>query len=213
MIVCGVADSTLCERLLRDGDLTLEKAIGAGHAAEETKRHAQELKEHQESADVHKVNRSKDNQPRRPDKKSKQPDNTINKCKFCGGSHQRGKCPAYGKRCHKCHRKNHFEACCPEKKVNSVAEKNNTIPSSSDEDDEFYIDMVTNASSSTITSNCSTNSFTQTGSASSEASVFTVNDTESDWSVTLKMNGADVAFKIDTSGQCNVIPKHLLQKF
>ena len=87
MIVCGIADNTLRERLLRDGDLTLEKAIAAGHAAEETKRHAQELKEHQESADVHKVNRSKDNQPRRPDKKSKQFDNTINKCKFCGGFH------------------------------------------------------------------------------------------------------------------------------
>ena len=77
MIVCGVVDNTLRERLLRDGDLTLEKAIAAGHAEEETKRHAQELKEHQESADAHKVNRSKDNQPRRPDKKSKQPDNII----------------------------------------------------------------------------------------------------------------------------------------
>ena len=41
MIVCGVADNTLRERLLRDGDLTLEKAIAAGRAAEETKRHAQ----------------------------------------------------------------------------------------------------------------------------------------------------------------------------
>ena len=213
MIVCGVADNTLRERLLRDGDLTLEKAIAAGHAAEETKRHAQELKEHQESADLHKVNRSKDNQSRRPDKKSKQPDNTINKCKFCGGSHQRGKCPAYGKRCYKCHRKNHFEACCPEKEVNSVAEKNNPIPSSSDHDDEFYIDVVTSASSSPITSNSSTNLFTQAGSESSEASVFTVNDTESDWSVTLEMNGSDVTFKIDTGAQCNVIPKHLLQKF
>ena len=96
---------------------------------------------------------------------------------------------------------NHFEACCPEKEVNSVAEKNNPIPSSSsddDDDDEFYIDMVTSTSSSSITSNSSTNSFTQAGSASSEASVFTVNDTESDWSVTLEINGADVAFKIDT---------------
>ena len=43
--------------------------------------------------------------------------------------------------------------------------------------------------------------------------VFTVNDTESDWSVTLEMNGSDVTFKIDTGAQCNVIPKHLLQKF
>ena len=213
MMVCGVADDTLRERLLRDGNFTQEKAIAAGHGAEETKRHAQKIKEHQESADVHKVNRSKDNQPRRHDRKPKQPDNTIKKCKFCGGSHQRGKCSAYGKRCHKCYRKNHFESCGPEKEVNSIAEKNNPIPSSSDDDDKFYIDMATSASSSPITNNSSTNSFAQAGSASSETSVFTVNDIESGWSVTLAMNGADVAFEIDTGAQCNVIPKHLLQKF
>ena len=98
---------------------------------------------------------------------------------------------------------NHFEACCLEKEVNSVAEKNNPIPSSSNDDDEFYINMVTSATSSPITSNSSTNSFTPAGSASSEASVFTVDDTESDWSVSLEMNGADVMFKIDTNAQCN----------
>ena len=64
------------------------------------------------------------------------------------------------------------------------------------------IDMVTSASSSPITSSSSTSSFTQAGSASSEASVLTVNDTESDWSVTLEMNGVDVAFKVDTDAQC-----------
>ena len=29
----------------------------------------------------------------------------------------------------------------------------------------------------------------------------------------MRQSGADVAFKIDTGAQCNVIPKHLLQKF
>ena len=135
MIVCGITDHTLRERFLRDRDLTLEKAIAAGQAAEETKRHAKELKEHQESADVHKVNRLKDKQLKRPDKKSKHPGSLINKCKFCSGSHQRGKCPAYDKRCHKCQRRNHFEACCPEKKINSVDEKDNPITSSSDDDE------------------------------------------------------------------------------
>ena len=43
MIVCGVADHALRERLLRDADLTLAKAIDAGIAAEETKRHTKEL--------------------------------------------------------------------------------------------------------------------------------------------------------------------------
>ena len=40
--------------------------------------------------------------------------------------------------------------------------------------------------------------------------VFTVNNSKSDWSVTLGMNGTDVNFKIDTGAQCNVIPKRLL---
>ncbi len=210
MIVCGITDNPLRERLLRDADLTLEKAIAAGHAAEETKRHAKELKEHQESADVHKINRGRDKLPRGPDKRSKHPDNVINKCKFCSGSHQRGKCPAYGKRCHKCQRRNHFEVCCPEKEVKSVAENNTPTTSSSDDDDEFYIDMVT--SDSPTINESSTNPSPQSAPSSCDTHIFTVGDTKLDWSVTLEMNGADVPFKIDTGAQCNVIPKHLLQK-
>ena len=33
-------------------------------------------------------------------------------CKFCGKSHHKGKCPAYGKVCNNCGRKNHFESKC-----------------------------------------------------------------------------------------------------
>ena len=33
-------------------------------------------------------------------------------CKFCGKSHDKGKCPAYGKACNNCGRKNHFESRC-----------------------------------------------------------------------------------------------------
>ena len=36
-------------------------------------------------------------------------------CKFCGKSHDRGKCPAYGKVCNNCGRKNHFESKCTSK--------------------------------------------------------------------------------------------------
>ena len=32
----------------------------------------------------------------------------IKSCKFCGRSHKYGKCPAYGKECHKCNGKKHF---------------------------------------------------------------------------------------------------------
>ena len=33
-------------------------------------------------------------------------------CKFCGKSHDKGQCPAYGKVCNNCGRKNHFESKC-----------------------------------------------------------------------------------------------------
>ena len=39
----------------------------------------------------------------------------IMRCKFCGKSHVYGKCPAYGKQCSKCRRKNHFAAVCKTK--------------------------------------------------------------------------------------------------
>ena len=40
MIVYGTRVNSLCERLLRECDLTLSKAISTGHAAEETRKHA-----------------------------------------------------------------------------------------------------------------------------------------------------------------------------
>ena len=33
-------------------------------------------------------------------------------CKFCGKSHNKGECPAYGKVCNNCGHKNHFESKC-----------------------------------------------------------------------------------------------------
>ena len=38
--------------------------------------------------------------------------NFIKKCKFWDSSHPQGKCPAYGKVCHVCNKKNHFKVCC-----------------------------------------------------------------------------------------------------
>ena len=44
----------------------------------------------------------------------------IKNCKFCGKSHRYGKCPAFGKTCSKCSKKNHFAAVCKTK--NAVQE-------------------------------------------------------------------------------------------
>ena len=60
------------------------------------------------------------NQHGRPKKKSKNKDSRqksrfqsgIRDCKYCGGNHQRRQCPAYGKDCKACGKKNHFAKKC-----------------------------------------------------------------------------------------------------
>ena len=52
----------------------------------------------------------------------------ILKCTYCGLSHLRGKCPAYGKKCNKCLKNNHFASVC--KSARTVGEhciENNDI--------------------------------------------------------------------------------------
>ena len=51
IIICGLADNRLRERLLRDPGLTLEKTIELGQAAEETKRHMKEMDHDSKSVD------------------------------------------------------------------------------------------------------------------------------------------------------------------
>ena len=74
----------------------------------------------------------------------------------CGTSHEKKKCPAYGKLCHKCHKKNHFQKCC--RSTTFVHEINNDNASASATnvytgqcensfDQEYFIDTVSALSS------------------------------------------------------------------
>ena len=57
MIVCGTNDNAFREKLLRESDLTLSRAISAGHAIEETRKHDREILQVQSTADLHKINK------------------------------------------------------------------------------------------------------------------------------------------------------------
>ena len=109
MIVCGTNDNSLRQRLLCEYELTLPKAISAGHAAKETCKHAHKIFKSNETIDLHKI--SKHSKSR--SQTSTQATEIIEKYKFCKNSHHHGKCPAYRKVCHNCNRKNHFKKCCP----------------------------------------------------------------------------------------------------
>lgn len=51
MIVCGKNDNVFLERLLRESDLTVSRAISAICAAEETLKHTREIFQSQSTAD------------------------------------------------------------------------------------------------------------------------------------------------------------------
>ena len=44
-------------------------------------------------------------------------------CKFCGCSHDKGQCPAFGKRCNSCGGKNHFESKCTQKSSSRTSDR------------------------------------------------------------------------------------------
>lgn len=145
MIVTGVHDSQLRERLLRTSDLTFANAVKIGVAYDESKVHTSALKK---SMKVDKIrqNFKKNFKPGGKSGKSNfqghnsQQHNFIKYCRYCGGSHQRAKCPAYGAECHNCKKMNHFTACCRAKGVNNIVEDSGS--SSECESEEFIIKAI-----------------------------------------------------------------------
>ena len=58
MIICGVSDNDLREKMLREPDINLKKVVELGQAAEETKLHAKQFAEDM-SRSVHKIKKHK----------------------------------------------------------------------------------------------------------------------------------------------------------
>ena len=115
-VVFGIQDNSVRERLLRDPDLTLQTAIEKVRSAELTNAQLKQIKaDHkiaEESIHAVKVN---------GEQLSKNRDQYISisivNGKYCGRKHPRDKnqCPAYGAKCQKCGKRNHFAAKCKSK--------------------------------------------------------------------------------------------------
>ena len=122
IIICGINDNHLHERLLRETELTLQKAVQLGHAAEETKRHVKELQKEIDDKSlvdtVHKEKFDGNGKKNVPRSSSGYGKSLIKNCKFCSYTHKHGNCSAYGKKCKNCLKPNHFAKCCPNKSAN-----------------------------------------------------------------------------------------------
>ena len=201
---------------VRNADLTLAKATEAGHASEETKRHARELEKQQ----VSEINRVRHDQ----EKTSKTKDSRNSSYHSDDMSRNENSVAAHINEVTAQPMANAaelvigkitllFDVLKTQRIVNQVAGQHTSSSSSDENDDKFFIDMVQadHNSPSNETQGVTTSTSSQEANTSA-STLFAINDSKSDWSVTLYMNSTNVTFKIDTGAQCHVIPKSLLHK-
>ncbi|KAK0132248.1 hypothetical protein N1851_032926 [Merluccius polli] len=181
-VVCGITSDTMRERLLREMDITLEKAMQLCLASETSKAQIKQMHDEDNSAQAcasenKHVDAVKHKQTRKNDQHNKEKASMFD-CKRCGVEHAARNCPAYGKQCKNCEKMNHFAKMCRSRKVHAVDDD------VTDQRESLFVGVV-NAKAQTQTD---------------------------EWTVDLKLEHKHVKFKLDTGAQANVIPYSLQQR-
>ena len=184
-IILGIRDSTTRTELLKTRNLTLLKCYDMCKAAENAMQHVRAFKPEKDA--VNKLeSRDGNYNARKP--------SAVKICKFCGKAHTFGArhCPAYGKTCDKCKKKNHFASKCPDvpkdrrhkgkkkKRIHQVQhDEDDTSESETSYDSEEFINSVENKE---------------------------ISCKNKDVKCLLTTMGKDIAFQIDTGSSVNAIP-------
>ena len=217
-IVCGINSLKLQERLLRESDLTLDKAILLCKAEEDTQKQAKEIQKRSSETDnkVESVRFKRNSNRNNKSSKQVHSKHGYNKsesgklnskaCKYCGKLHEKGHCPAYGKVCSACGKQNHFAAVCLSSKRVKLVHVENTSSSTDSDDNEFFIGAVfknpkSESSESELSSN---NSESNNSKVAVEPNSYIVDVVSSEID-----NLNDIYFKLDTGAQCNIIPRNV----
>ena len=180
-IVLGVNNTKTRERLLRVPDLTLQKALDVVRSVEATDMQMKEL----DDSSVHGIGREKNKSTDKKtpsDNEEKRPPSKKFNCGNCGTRHGARECPAYGKTCNYCQRRNHFQSVCrSRKKVHElgVEQQEGNVP-----DSTLFVGAVTTE----------------------------VRIQNEECYVMLPVKGHITKLKIDTGSQVNIMPFKDLKK-
>ncbi|XP_046858591.1 uncharacterized protein K02A2.6-like [Xenia sp. Carnegie-2017] len=203
-IVCGINSDAVRKILLRETSLTLDKALNICSANELSEQQVKDLTNYQ---DVDELKARKNLKTSRgsytnlsqtkEDQHREQRFVLKNNCRNCGGKHLPKQCPAFGKICHKCHKKNHFARVC----LTSTQKSQRTVHEVSDE--ELFIGAV-NAIKPTQQRTSSK--------VDNRMNIEAVEKSNDEWYSELKFGRHLVNVKVDTGAKCNVLSKKLFDK-
>ena len=195
LIIIGIRDKRIQEKLLRVNDITLEQVLDNCRAFEASKIQTKFLQKADSNSSQHTADHSGININQV--KTSQNKDDHIHKCKFCSGSHPRGSCPAYSRTCNKCFKKGHFAKCCTTHAQKPHQKKPSYNRSPHHKKGNKKVDVLTNEPES-----------------SDEFFIGTIDSSEStnEWNINLITNGTQINYKIDSGAQANILPYTYYQR-
>jgi hypothetical protein len=225
-IVYGIKDDRLRERLLRMADLTLDKAIEACKACEQSKSQLAELAGNTASVlsrDLHVLRmggtgtrgRGKPRQSGHSQQNT-EIENFRSKCGNCGRSHPPNQCAAFGKTCRGCGIRNHFEAYCRKSKNTGASASGNSNAASGRGRGQFQPYRSRDVHAVQDRYDYEYEYDDQVANTMEELFINSVNSSDKcdSWHVTLPVGPKrnKINMKIDTGAQVNVIPYYVFRK-
>ena len=159
-LIFGITDDKTRERLLREPGLSLDKTDAICRSAETTRSQMKVMNESDKMVNALQST-------------------SLRECWFCGRNHKFGKrenCPAWGKECKKCHKRNHFASKCKENASNVTEQRKKPVHCVREDEEIFNIQTLSHE------------------------------NTESQFVSLILPSGCAIKFQVDTGAQCNVLP-------
>lgn len=236
-MTCGLRDVRMKNRLLREPNLTLKKAMEICKAAEEAEQLIEDLKKPMENLRVGNIRakhntrppqnvphksmyclQSRTSQPTKPSRENGSVQNQMQprqpaaagglrvperqghgrQCNYCGYTHESRRCPAYGKKCGKCFRFNHFASKCMSRTISTLYTTDNNYSTD---------DSANSISDNAQVENKEVETYTL-------GNIYINDSNVKDWINTYFISECNkkLDFKLDCGADCNVIPYHVFER-